>query len=165
MEVGMASEPFAERVRALRDSWTERRQVKSLASAHDFDSQFRLLVTLHQWVLRGVEDIREVYGPEMEIRVSPRPAARDTGFSVIVGDTFVLSFQLVERLRMGTAGWFIAAEIAGTSAPGNPVAAGPQRRFGQWTRGGIEDLLLTLMGAYERSLADPEALVGAGSRG
>jgi len=34
------------------------------------------------------------------------------------------------------------------------VAAGPERRYGQWTRARLEDLLLSLLGAYERARSE-----------
>ncbi len=151
----MSVEPFGDRVRALRDSWIERREVKALAGAHDFESQFRLLEMLHGWTTRAAADAAEVYGGELELRISPRPspAGRDAAFSVVVAEAFVLSFRLAQRQRMGTPGWFVSVSIATTGGHGNAVMAGPERRYGQWTRGGVEDLLLTVLGAYERSLS------------
>ena len=34
---------------------------------------------------------------------------------------------------------------------GGAIAAGPERRNGQWTRGRLEELLLSVLGAYERA--------------
>jgi len=154
----VATEPFADRVRALRDSWLERRQVRALASAHDFDSQYRLLRTLHEWASEGVRDIHGVYGPSLPIRVSPppRPDRREAAFSVVLGDAHVLSFALSERRRAGGSRWYIAVSIGSAGPAGNAVAAGPERRNGQWTRGRLEDLLLTVLGAWERSSAEPD---------
>lgn len=149
----MATERFADRVRALRDNWVERRQVRALASAHDFDSQYRLLCTLHEWAGEGVRDIRGVYGPLLPVRVSPSPPddRRNASFSVVLGDAYVLSFALTDRRRSGASRWYIAVSMASAGPAGNAVAAGPERRNGQWTRGRLEDLLLTVLGAYERS--------------
>jgi len=155
----MSLEPFADRVRALRDSWMERREVKALAGTHDFDSQFQLLSTLYSWTARAAVDVSEVYGRDLELRLSPPPSplGRDAAFSVVVADAFVLSFRLTERQRLGTAGWFVSVSIASTGTGGNAVMAGPERRYGQWTHGRIEDLLLTMLGAYERSLSGESA--------
>lgn len=155
----MTSDSFATRVQTLRDSWVERRQVKALASSHDFDSQFQLLATLHGWAVHAVHDIRSVYGETLPVAVSeaPRPADTAPGFAVIVDDRHRVTFALAERKRLGTSRWFIA--VALTSGPGGGVmAAGPERRNGQWTRGRLEDLLLSALGAYERALSDAEAL-------
>lgn len=162
----MATEPFADRVRALRDNWLERRHVRALASAHDFDSQYRLLCTLHEWAAQGTDDIRRVYGPSLPIRLSPprRVEPREAAFSLVLGDSYVLSFALSERRRTSGSRWYIAVSIASSGPSGSVVAAGPERRNGQWTRGRLEDLLLTVLGAYERSTAEPDGPGPLGAR-
>ncbi len=154
----MTGESFANRVQALRDSWIERRQVKGLASAHDFESQYRLLLTLHSWAVQGVEDICGVYDGAVSATVSPAPPETDSapGFSVAMAESYMVTFSLAERRRMGGSRWFIAVSVATAGPGGSAVAAGPERRNGQWTRGRLEEVLLSVLGAYERSVADRE---------
>jgi hypothetical protein len=161
----MSADLFADRVRALRGSWEERREAKSLAGAHDFESQFELLEMLHGWTVRAAADVAEVYGGDLELRLSPPPSRSpgNAAFAVVVAGAFVLSFRLAERQRMGAAGWFVSVSVAATTG-GNAVMAGPERRYGQWTRGRIEELLLTVLGGYERSRSEGEAPKGLDGR-
>ncbi len=146
---------FASRVQSLRDTWTERRQVGRLASAHDFDSQFRLLVTLHDWALAAVEDIVEIYGETPTVTVSPLPELGEEtpAFSIIVDALHSLTLSLAERRRMGAPRWHLSISISAAGSAHSTANAGPERRNGQWTRTRLEDLILSLLGAYERSLS------------
>jgi hypothetical protein len=148
-------ESFRQRVEELRYAWSERRQIRSLASVHDFESQFELLRLLHQWAEEAVADIRRVYDDELHIQLDPTPGAQDRppAFSLSIGGEQGLSFSLAERPRGGGTHWFISVTI-GPAVPGaSPIAAGPQRRAGQWTRGQFQDLVLSALGAFERSLS------------
>lgn len=158
----MSGESFSQRVRNLHDSWNERRQIKSIATAHDFDSQFSLLTMLHSWASDAVEEIRLVYGQAIHISLSAPPAREPYGpaFSALLGDSFTLSFALSERRRMGGSRWFVSVSVGSTGAGGGIVAAGPERRNGQWSRARLEELLLSVLGAYERSQADRTASTG-----
>jgi len=152
----MSGEPFSSRVQALHDSWEERRLVRGLAGTHDFDSQFRLLATLHAWAHQAVLEVGDVYGEAVTLAVSPPPerAGADTAFQVMIASAFVLTFSLTERRRVGSPRWSISVSFGSPGPGGGLVAAGPERRNGQWTRSRVEDLLLSLLGAFERSLGD-----------
>lgn len=158
----MSGESFSQRVQHLHDSWDERRQIKGIAGAHDFDSQFQLLTTLHEWAEGAVDEIRQVYGDGVHISLSPAPVRDPYGpaFSASLSDSFTLTFALTERRRMGGSRWFISVSVGSSGAAGSVVAAGPERRNGQWTRGRLEELMLSVLGAYERSLSDTEAGMG-----
>lgn len=146
-------EPFAQRVQSLRETWLERRMVKALASAHDRESQFQLLATLHQWALQAAADIQRVYGETLIVEVSPAPEAADASpcFHVLVDRGYSVSFGLAERRRASGGSWFVDASVMGGGRGGGAIAAGPERRNGQWTRGRLEELLLSVLGAYERA--------------
>jgi hypothetical protein len=150
-----SGEPFLRRVQLLHDTWVERRQVKALASSHEFDDQYRLLLTLRGWAEQAVQDIQTVYGGSLHIALSPPPSrdARDLAFSVTIGASSTITFSLIERLRMGMSRWFIRVSTSSTGPAGGVVAAGPERRNGQWTRGRLEDLLLSALGTFERSVS------------
>jgi hypothetical protein len=45
------------------------------------------------------------------------------------------------------------------------VTAGPERRNGQWTRGRVEDILLSVLGAYERAASEQTRSSGQRARG
>jgi len=149
----MSGDSFQQRVAILRASWTERRQIKNLAGIHDFDSQLDLLLTLHNWTESATRDIAAVYGETLAISVSPAPAAAtaNPGFSVTIGDNYTVTFALTERRRMGGIRWFVAVSV-GSGGPGGSITpAGPERKNGQWTRSRLEDILLSVLGAYERA--------------
>jgi hypothetical protein len=154
--VPVSGETFQRRVELLRDSWSERRQLGGLAGVHDFDSQFRLLLTLHGWARDATAVIERVYGPELSVSVSPAPAAGAAGpaFTVTLGENHTVSFLLTERRRVGGTRWHISVTVGSGGPGGAIVAAGPERRNGQWTRGRLEDILLSVLGAYERSVSE-----------
>lgn len=167
----MSGESFLRRVEFLRDSWAERRHLKGLAGAYDFESQLELLRTLYQWVESAIADIHTAYGTSLAATISPGPIGTTTpnpGFSVTVGDQSTLAFSLKERRREGGARWFIAVTVSSGGIGGAMVAAGPERRNGQWTRGRIEDIVLSVLGTFERA-ASEQATASAhrrtGSRG
>jgi hypothetical protein len=154
------SEPFTKRVQALHDSWDERRQVGRLAGRHDFTSQFRLLLTLYGWAVAATADIVAVYGDELVIGVSPRPISEDDqpAFSVVIGDYHSVTFAMAERGRgMNGPHWHVNVSVASSGAGGALTAAGPERRNGQWTRTRLEDVVLSVLGAHERSLGEGSA--------
>jgi hypothetical protein len=157
-------EPFQARVKALRESWAERRQVSRLAGSHDFDSQLELLRTLYAWAVEAREDIATVYGDSLLVNISPEPDGTGgaPAFSCTVSDRFAVTFALVERRRATGARWHISVSVASPGTAGGLTYAGPERRNGQWTRGRLEDLLLSVLGAYERSLADIDLLPEGG---
>lgn len=150
-------EPFAARVQALRENWIERRQVAGFATAHDYHHQFELLQALHAWAAHAAAEVTAVYGDAELVRLSPPPAAGgETAFELTVGGTHTLTFALAPRRRAGTAGWSIAARIRDADAAAPAVPAGPERRAGQWSSARVEELVLSLLGAYERSVAASE---------
>lgn len=151
----MGTRSFVDRVEVLRDSWLERRELRDLSAAHDFDSQFRLLSTIYGWACDAVADIRAVYGDSLEIQLSSMPGAADElpAFTVALADRCVVAFSASARRRGGESRWFVSVSIS--SGRGGAVdAAGPDRRTGSWTRGRLEDVLLSLLGAYERSITE-----------
>lgn len=156
----MRGESFSQRVQNLRDAWSERREIKGMAGAHDFESQFRLLMTLHAWASEAVREIQAVYGKELPITLSPPPAPDPhpygTAFSVFVESQFSLTFGLTERRRLGGGRWSVSVSFGSTGSGSGAVAAGPERRNGHWTRGRLEDLLLSLLGAWERAQSEIE---------
>jgi hypothetical protein len=152
----MSGESFERRVEILRDSWAERRQLKGLASVHDFESQFSLLETLHEWAQAATSDVRKVYGESFPISLTPVPEREDSthAFAMTLANNYTVTFVLTERRRIGGSRWFVTVTVGSGGPGGTIVAAGPERRNGQWTRTRLEDILLSVLGAYERSLAD-----------
>lgn len=146
----MSSEPFINRVQALRSSWNERRRVRTLASSHDFDARFQLLLLLREWAAEAAEDIRAVYGDEMTPALSGEPTAngRPPSFTLALAPGYAITFELVSRSRAGSEHWTVATNVtsAGTQAPAG------RHRSGQWTRAQLEEAILSLLAAYERSL-------------
>lgn len=149
---------FANRVQILHESWAERRQVAKLAGTHDFDSQFRLVATLHEWATEACQDISEVYEERLAVSLSPLPDAEDIppAFSITIGDRHSVTFSLLERRRMNGSRWHVSVSVASTGPGGSIAHAGPERRNGHWSRSRVEDVLLSLLGAYERAQGDGE---------
>jgi hypothetical protein len=114
-----------------------------------------------------VRDIRAVYGKALATSISPAPNAETTnpGFSITLGDQYTLTFSLSERRREGGARWFVSVTVSSGGPGGNMVTAGPERRNGQWTRGRVEDILLSVLGAYERAASEQTRSSGQRARG
>lgn len=148
----MHRETFLSRVADLRDSWSERRALSRFAGAHDFASQFRLLLALHGWATQAAADVSSVYEDGVAIAISPRPdrAVAPQAFSASIGE-HTATFTLTERSRIGGSRWHVSVAMTAGRRDGAVSQVGPERRNGGWTRGRIEDLLLSLLGAYERS--------------
>lgn len=153
-------EPFERRVRALRDSWEERRQVRQLSHAQEFSAQFRLLATLHAWAVQAIDDIGRVYGPGVSVTLSPARLPSEAGaFTITVQERFTATFTLMER--RGTPGsWRLDVQVSDRGTGNGSTPAGPERRHGGWTRARFEEIVLSLLGAYER--AQGEELTNAG---
>ncbi|WP_322797209.1 hypothetical protein [Tepidiforma sp.] len=148
----MSGEPFRSRVATLRDAWAERRALRAIAGAHDQASQFALLRTLWGWAREAAEDIRAVYGPSLDVALSPEPTpgTANPAFTLRIAGEYTLAFSLAERRRAGGSRWSIAVTIS-TAGEGSVTPAGPERRNGQWTRSRLQELILSVLGAYERS--------------
>jgi hypothetical protein len=153
------TEPFARRVQTLRDAWLERRQTQSFAGSHDFDSQYHLILTLHEWACDALEEIATIYGATVDIGLSPAPerGGAAPAFSLAVAGTYSVNFALQERGHPGSGHWTVAASVISNAPGGLVVPAGPERRNGQWTRGRLEELLLSVLGAYERARSDRDS--------
>ena len=128
----MQSETFRHRVRALRDSWTERRELKALSNSHDFDSQLRLLLTLHSWAQEAVADIAAIYGDRLAATLSPAPGSHDPapGFRVTNADHYGVGFSVQQHPRAGGPRWHLNVLLASEGPGGNIAHAGPERRNG-----------------------------------
>lgn len=148
----MSGETFQRRVAMLRDTWAERRHLKETAGAHDFASQLALLQTIYGWVEGATADIHAVYGDELPLSLSAAPAASGPhGFSVTVAESSTVSFALSGRRRASGPTWSITVTVGS----GGPLAAaGPDRRNGRWTKARLEDVLLGVLGAYERTMSE-----------
>jgi hypothetical protein len=130
-----------------------------VAQSHDFQSQLELLEALYNWAAQCVQEINAVYYPALSANLSPRPQASSPAFSVIVGDSQTITFALAERPISGSAHWFVSARVAAAARGQAASQVGPSRRDGQWTRGRLEDVLLSVLGAYERGLSEGDLAV------
>lgn len=135
--------------------------MQAFASSHDFDSQYQLLLTLHRWAVEGIRDVEEIYGEAVEVDLSPAPdrTGPAPAFSVAVAGTYSVNFALLERTHGGSSHWAVVASVISNAPRGLVVPAGPERRNGQWTRTRLEELLLSVLGAYERARTDRDLQV------
>ncbi len=150
----MATQPFQGRVRLLRETWEERRHLAALSTSHDLVSQVTLLLQVYAWVKEARDAILVVYGSGCPVTLSPEPSRRDPlpAFSFAVGRQGI-TFALEERQRGASASWHIAGCLtAGSPRTGPTAMAGPERRNGLWSRLRVEELLLSILSTYERSL-------------
>src|SRR4029079_1441522 len=98
-------------------------------------------------------DIRSVYEDELEVRISGPPDADEPSlsFCVSLDETHRVVLQLGDRPRTSRPRLFISMTVG---ADGAGVPAGPERRNGLWTRNRLEEILLSVLGSYERALSE-----------
>lgn len=156
LDLPMSSESFQRRVEVLRESWAERRYLKDVASSQEYEPQFQLLESLHRLAESAVAEIRSVYAEDIDVTLGPMPDRGNSSpaFSVTIGGSYTVTFLLDERRRTPLARWFVSATISSGGPGGAVTAAGPARRDGQWTRLRVEDIFLSVLGAYERGLSE-----------
>lgn len=130
--------------------------MQSFASSHDFDSQYQLLITLHRWAGDAIREVEDIYGESIGVELSPVPdrTATAAAFNVAVAGTYSVNFALQERTHSGSGHWSVVACVISNAPRGLVVPAGPERRNGQWTRARVEELMLSVLGAYERARTD-----------
>jgi hypothetical protein len=107
---------------------------------------------LHAWAVEALLDIQAVYGPDFPVAIDGPPDVHDSspGFGITLAGSQVLTFSLLERNRAQSPHWYLGVSRA--SPGGEETHAGTDRRNGHWNRGRLEELLLTLLGGYERSI-------------
>jgi hypothetical protein len=159
----MIGEPFTYRLRQLRDTWSERRQTRSFAATNDFLSRFELLLCLYDWSTQAIAEVSSVYSGEIHVGVSPRPEKDDPNpaFNISVAEQYLITFAVTPRSRGRDETWQVVVSIFSNGPHGTTaVPAGPERRTGQWTRGRLEDVLLSVLSAWERSVTEGDGFGG-----
>lgn len=144
--------PFEARVRSLHQAWLERRESWVLGRAHDVDSQRRVLANVHGWASECIKDVRHVYGETLPLTIEPL-GERDR-FEVLIGAGRGATFELVDRSSAERPSWQVVARMV---TRGDEAAeARDERRVRRWGRAQVEEIVLSLLSAYERSLT-PES--------
>ena len=94
-----------------------------------------------------IEDVRHVYGETLPIAIdSLDERAR---FAITVGAGQRAAFELVDRGSAERPSWQVVARVA---TGGEAGEVPEERRVRHWRRGQVEEILLSLLSAYERSL-------------
>jgi hypothetical protein len=148
----MTPEAFVDRVALLHSQWADRRELRHISGSL-FDAQYLLLLKMHEWACEAVSAVQAVYGEQAPTTVGPRPDRDDQSlaFQVTVGTSHTLSIALIESNRAGRPEWRVKATVTLPNGAG-PVTVAPARRTTSWTRRGFEDVVLSLLTAYEREL-------------
>ncbi len=143
----MPREQFSRRVWSLRDTWSERRKLLMLGTGHTKEAQFEVLLMLHRWTLESVADIRTVYGDGFDIITGPPPSLDQypSAYSVTIAGAHNLTVSLTQRRKGEDAPWYVHFNVEG----GHP--AGAELGASNSVRGRLQDALLSVLGAYERS--------------
>ncbi len=140
--------PFEARVRSLHQAWLERRESWVLSRTHDVDSQRLVLANVHRWASECIEDVRHVYGETLPLTIEPL-GERDC-FDVAIGASQCATFELVDRRNGERPSWQVVARVV--TRGDEDAQAADERRVRRWGRAQVEEILLSLLGAYERSL-------------
>lgn len=146
----MPKELFAVRLRTIRETWDERRALIHAGTTRNFDSQFLLLREMHEWATEAVRDIREVYGRRFPISLGPAPDRDEfpPAFHVAIGEGQALMVSLREQRFGLESNWGVVMSMHGQEIP---HGSHPRVRPGTWTRADLEDVLLSMLGSFERS--------------
>ncbi len=141
--------PFAERVRAVRDSWADIESVRTLSQDHSRAAQSALLGLLCEWFDEAVAEMCEVLHDEPAIVLTPIVADMiHPEFVIWIGDAHRMRLSLCERERPKDQ-WYVDVRFRFPTTP-SWVSVAPDRKHGSWTREGIRELLLSLLSAYKR---------------
>jgi hypothetical protein len=142
---------FEARVRALRETWRERRETTGLFGDRHFDSRCELLLVLHSWAEQACRTIEDVYGPNVASTSGPPDwLAQPPAFSISVFRLYTARFFLKELATQTSLGWTISAEVRTPGARMHVGSVGPDRRLGAWSRSRIEEILLSMLSEHER---------------
>ncbi len=145
----MPKEQFAVRLRTIHESWTARRTIVRIGNLRTFENQFMHLLELHQWAQEAVDDIRAVYGKRFPITLGPAPSQdqEPPAFIVLLAEMQTLIVALTEQEQGGEPVYSVAMSMHGNVLP---LATGTYGRPGHWTRAQLEDILLSMLGTFER---------------
>lgn len=143
---------FVERVRHFQQDWRDRREYAELAELVEPHRTERLLCVLHAWASEAAADIHEVYGSTLELTVGPvEPDFRHgAGFTVAVAGSFYLDFEAGGNSASPTSPRTVNAGVRFGDGS-REIALTRQSRHVMWNREQVQDLVMRLLGAYERS--------------
>lgn len=152
----MIREPFRFRVEALREAWRDRREAAHLSARRDRPAQEQLLRLLHEWARASVGEIRDVYGEELPTGVEPATPddLRVAGAFIVTIGQGTATFALRQQRGQAGQAWRIVSTV---EVAGHPATKSPGTRARRWTRGKLDDILLALLSAHERSLAPTDS--------
>ena len=141
---------FAPRIAELHNAWEERRALKSLTTRHDFEAQSLLLRTIYSWAGQARATIAEVYDGSVQVTLVPESGdLLGRRLAMSFAGTHTLAVSLVERIEGHHQQWrLVAAFTTHSRTPGVPPHT--SSRTPVWTRRAFEDLVLTVLDAYER---------------
>ena len=143
----MEGTPFEARVRSLREKWVERRETGTLSRSHDLESQLRVFENVHRWASECLGDIDIVYGEALNTAIDPLAGSgASRRFAVAVGGDERATFELVDRGTAERPAWLGVVRVA---AGGRPREG--ERRIRFWRRPQVEEIVRSLLGAYERA--------------
>ena len=125
----------------------ERRETGTLSRSHDLESQLRVFENVHRWASECLGDIDIVYGEALNTAIDPLAGSgASRRFAVVVGGDERATFELVDRGTAERPAWLVVVRVA---AGGRPREA--ERRIRFWRRPQVEEIVLSLLGAYERA--------------
>jgi hypothetical protein len=143
--------PFEARLRALRDSWNERRETLNPGGEHDLESRTQTLRMLRSWVEQCVPPINEIYESPIAV-LGPVSGGMDSlpSFTLRLHELYSIRFYIEERTtKLGTR-FSVSAEARSPAGRLRATSIGPDRRHGVWSRTRIENIILSLLSEYER---------------
>jgi hypothetical protein len=144
---------FSDQVAALRENWRERRELRMLADqdGDEFGAQSLVLLRLYDWVRASLEEVELIYAGEIALSLSERPHPPGCDwFRVAVGTDDGIEYSVSVTLVRASSGHAAIRATVTLPRSSAPVAVAPARHFGAWTRRGMQNVLLSLLTAYER---------------
>jgi hypothetical protein len=149
--------PFSEKLRAIHDSWAEARDTREIRRLRTAAAQAEMLALIHAWCVRLAAQMEEIYGSLVRLSALNPYGSEDMGFDLAIGDDHQMAVSL-QPGKASTSGsaptWEVQIRLRYPEEPAWVVATWG-RRNQNWTRQRIEEVLLSLLSAFERSRSGP----------
>jgi hypothetical protein len=147
--IARSERPFLVKVQEIHDSWAETRQTIDARRDRGRHGQATMLGYVFNWTAEAALDLARVYGDLIELTPEPDLAAAEPGFVLHVGPVHTMHVDLVPHPRSPSE-WLVRIRL---SYPDEHswVTVHWGRRHDNWTRERLEEVILSLLSAFERS--------------
>lgn len=141
----MGNEDFRQRLSQLAESWEERRVSVTLGRRRVQPAQLELLGLIHGWAREALRDVVSVYGSTVKAALSPLESGGGQTFRVEVGESHATFEVMLDGGHKDS--WRTTAVVR---LSGEPAEKAHSHRPREWSRRRVEEIVLQMVGAFER---------------